>query len=54
MSAFFQSRIVQVLLGVFVIWWIVQDPTGAGHFVGGILGWLVKAAHSLTAFLGSI
>jgi hypothetical protein len=44
-----------LVLGVaFFAYYLITDPTGAGHFVHSAFGWLGNAAHSLKIFLQSL
>jgi hypothetical protein len=38
----------------FVIWWIVEDPTGAAHVVKDIGTFLTTAAHGISNFFASL
>ena len=39
---------------LFVIFYVVTDPTGAAGFVHGVIGWLHTAATSLATFVNSL
>ena len=38
----------------FVIWWVIQQPTSAGHLMHNIGALLSQAAHGLSNFFASI
>jgi hypothetical protein len=38
----------------FVIWWIIEDPTGAAHVVNNIGAFLTSAAHGISTFFASL
>ena len=38
----------------FVVWWVIQQPTDAGHLVHNIGSLLSQAAHGLSSFVASI
>lgn len=38
----------------FVIWWVVEDPTGAAHVVHNIGDLLSTAAHGISSFFASL
>ena len=40
-------------LAALLIWWVIQDPTSAAHFVHGIGGAFTRAARSLSTFATS-
>lgn len=37
-----------------VVWWVIQEPTSAGHFVHGIGNLLSEIAHGLATFVANI
>jgi hypothetical protein len=38
----------------FVIWWVIEDPTGAAHVVSNIGVFLSTAAHGISSFFASL
>jgi ABC-type glucose/galactose transport system permease subunit len=48
------KTIIGYLAIAFVIWWVVQEPTAAGHLVHNIGSLLSQAAHGLSNFVASI
>jgi hypothetical protein len=38
----------------FVVWWVIEQPTGAAHVVHNIGAFLTAAAHGLSSFFASI
>ena len=38
----------------FVIWWVVEDPTGAAHVVSNIGTFLTTIAHGISTFFASL
>jgi hypothetical protein len=38
----------------FVVWWIIEDPTGAAHVVHNIATFLTSAAHGISDFFASL
>jgi hypothetical protein len=38
----------------FVVWWVIEQPTGAAHVVHNIGAFLTAAAHGLSNFFASI
>jgi len=38
----------------FVVWWVIEQPTGAAHVVHNIGTFLTSAAHGLSSFFASI
>lgn len=42
------------LVVAFVIWWIIEDPTGAAHVVNNIGAFLASAARGIATFFSSI
>jgi hypothetical protein len=38
----------------FALWWIIQQPTAAGHLMHNIGSLLSQAAHGLSSFAASI
>jgi hypothetical protein len=38
----------------FIIWWIVEDPTGAAHVAHNIGTFLTEAAHGISAFFANL
>jgi hypothetical protein len=38
----------------FVVWWIIEDPTGAAHVVHNIGSFLTSLAHGLSSFFSSL
>jgi hypothetical protein len=47
-------QILTYLLIAFVIWWVIQEPTSAGHLVHNIGSLLSQAAHGMSSFVASI
>ena len=49
---------VKTILGwlalAFVVWWIIEQPSGAAHVVHNIGAFLTSAAHGLSNFFASI
>ena len=49
---------VKTILGwlalAFVVWWIIEQPTGAAHVVHNIGAFLTSAAHGLSNFFANI
>lgn len=39
---------------VFLVYYLVTQPHGAGHAIGTVLSWLKSAGSSLATFLNSI
>jgi hypothetical protein len=48
------SNILKWAIIVFVVWWIVQQPTNAAHLVHNIGTLLSSAANGLSHFVTSI
>ncbi len=48
------KKVVTWAIVIFIIYYLVTQPTGAGHAVGGVLNWLKNAGSSLATFLNSI
>jgi hypothetical protein len=38
----------------FIVWWIIEDPTGAAHVVHNIGTFLTAAAHGISSFFASL
>jgi hypothetical protein len=38
----------------FVVWWIIEQPSGAAHVVHNIGTFLTSAAHGLSNFFASV
>lgn len=38
----------------FIVWWIIEDPTGAAHVVHNIADFLTAAAHGIASFFASL
>jgi hypothetical protein len=38
----------------FIIWWIIEDPTGAAHVVHNIGDFLANAARGISNFFASL
>ena len=47
-------QILTYLLIAFAIWWVIQQPTSAGHLVHNIGSLLSQAAHGMSSFVASI
>jgi len=47
-------QILTYLLIAFAIWWVIQEPTSAGHLVHNIGSLLSQAAHGVSSFVASI
>jgi hypothetical protein len=39
---------------VFIAYYLLTKPTGAGHFVQTVIGWLKDAGSSIATFLNSL
>jgi hypothetical protein len=39
---------------VFIVWWMIEDPTGAAHVVHNIGTFLTTIAHGLSNFFASL
>jgi hypothetical protein len=39
---------------IFVIWWVIQQPTDAAHLIHNITGLLNTAAHGLSNFITNL
>jgi hypothetical protein len=48
------KQILTYLLIAFAIWWVIQEPTSAGHLVHNIGTLLSQAAHGMSSFVSSI
>lgn len=48
------KQIVTYLVIAFVIWWLIQQPTSAGHLIHNIGALLSQAAHGMSTFISSI
>ena len=46
--------ILKWVIIAFVVWWVIQQPTGAAHLVHNIGTLLSNAAHGLSNFVASI
>jgi hypothetical protein len=42
------------LVLAFIIWWVVEDPTGAAHVVHDIGNLLTNIAHGFSTFFSSL
>jgi len=42
------------LVLAFVIWWVIEDPTGAAHVVHDIGTFLTNATHGISTFFASL
>ena len=38
----------------FIVWWVIEDPTGAAHVVHNIGNFLSTAAHGISNFFASV
>ncbi len=38
----------------FIVWWMIEDPTGAAHVVHNIGTFLTTIAHGLSSFFASV
>ena len=47
-------QILTYALIAFAIWWVIQQPTSAGHLMHNIGALLSQAAHGLSNFVASI
>ncbi len=49
---------LKTLLGwagvAFVVWWVIQQPTGAAHIVHNIGTFLTTAAHGMSGFWAQV
>lgn len=48
------KKIVGWAVVVFLVYYLVTQPHGAGHAIGVVLNWLKSAGSSLATFLNSI
>ncbi len=48
------QRVIGVLVGVLVLFWILREPTGAAGTVTAVLAGLAAAADSIITFLGAL
>ncbi len=48
------KQIITYLAIAFVIWWLIQEPTSAGHLVHNVGALLSQAAHGVSNFIASI
>jgi hypothetical protein len=48
------SRLIKWGVVAFAVWWIVKDPTSAGHAASNFGDFLTRAATSLTTAIASI
>jgi hypothetical protein len=48
------KSILTYALIAFVIWWVIQEPTSAAHFVHNIGTLLTTVANGLSHFVASI
>lgn len=48
------KRIIGWTIAVFLVYYLVTQPQGAGHAIGAVLNWLKNAGSSLATFLNSI
>ena len=48
------SKLIKWGLVVLVVWWVIHDPTAAGHAAGKLGDFLTHAAASLTTAISSI
>lgn len=48
------KQILTYALIAFGIWWVIQEPTNAGHLMHNIGALLSQAAHGLSSFVASI
>jgi hypothetical protein len=47
-------QIITYLAIAFVVWWLIQEPTSAGHLVHNVGALLSQAAHGVSSFISSI
>jgi hypothetical protein len=48
------KTILGYLAIAFVVWWVIEQPSGAAHVVHNIGAFLTSAAHGLSNFFASI
>ncbi|HEY0935411.1 MAG TPA: hypothetical protein VGD91_16910 [Trebonia sp.] len=48
------KQIITYLIVAFIVWWVIQQPTSAGHLVHNIGALLSQAAHGAASFVSSI
>ena len=48
------KQLLTYLAIAFVIWWLIQQPTSAGHLVHNVGALLSQAAHGVSNFIASI
>lgn len=48
------KRIITWAAVIFLVYYLVSNPTGAAHFVTGIINWLRGAGRSLATFFNSL
>ena len=48
------KSIIGYLAIAFVVWWVIEQPSGAAHVVHNIGAFLTSAAHGLSNFFASI
>jgi hypothetical protein len=48
------KTIIGWLVIAFIVWWVIQEPTSAGHLVHNIGSLLSQAAHGVSNFVASI
>jgi hypothetical protein len=47
-------QIITYLIIAFIIWWVIQEPSSAGHLIHNIGDLLSEAAHGMSNFISSI
>jgi hypothetical protein len=48
------KTILGYLAIAFVVWWVIEQPSGAAHVVHNIGAFLTSAAHGLSNFFASV
>jgi hypothetical protein len=48
------KKTIQIVLVIFVIYFLLTNPTGAATLVEQIFGWIIEAMSALAAFFQSL
>ncbi|MBA2322869.1 MAG: hypothetical protein H0V92_02215 [Pseudonocardiales bacterium] len=48
------KKLVGPLVIIFVLFWIISDPSGAGSSVNGLVGSLKSAGSSMVTFMNGV
>ena len=48
------KKLLTWLLVIFLFYYMIRQPQGAGHAVGGVLGFAGQAAKALSTFVSSL